>query len=513
LLFRSTNKLTRISFNSMLFTYLRRKTMTTCSYANKSKNLLYVQSPSDNKPAKRLCRKDSENAAPSLGDPVFEKARQQPATPQQIARLKNNRRLIRKSEEMIELHVNKRIALFFQQLVVCYRVPFHFEIGDTIQQGASSKTLIKKVGNSSVRVLFNSAHSSTLPCLTAYPRSEWRKWKRTPQNHDKPRGFVYLHGSHYDNCQNATLSLIKLVNTADSTLDGTKKDLDKLRSKSITLLNKAARGRTTPKKALHEYLNIAKSVIKKITGNPKTSEETRTILNIYLREVQGSSEEFRQGILCDRLLDLKIDDCTENKDSLRKMVYQHRYKIIRESQETESVIRRKITVLSAKILGIKRRPQNFLNVFNAKIFSLTSTDYERKTLAKLFNISEEQLKCDLAGKRKAAAEKLVNDKKFKKLFNILMRDIRNECHSLVNKEFIFRSSVSRSLRHHKGWRQIDLAQEYEEAFRLSISQPTISRIENSHKPIDRELVLRLSELFEVDSGLFLPALFTSTDES
>jgi hypothetical protein len=483
-----------------------------CTYAMNPENVNFYKPPPRGKHTERKKYKLIENVTNSVGDIVFDKTRQERSTNSRIAELKNNLSLIEKSEPVIRMHIVNRITLFFLQLVVCNQVPFHFEMNTALHQGFPTKMLIKKTSNMSVEVPFASAHSSTLPCLIAYPRKEWSLWVQNPWGHRKPNGFVYLQDSNYYNRQNATIGLVKLVNTTDSALDGNNYKANKLRTKSIDLINDAARGLTTPQIALDDYLTIAKMMIENIINTPETKEETRSILGIYLENVNQLIGELTEGVLCDRLLDLKIDNSRDDKDSLRKALYDLRYKIIRISQETESVILKKIAVLSATIQGIGRKPDNYSRVLKAKIFSLTTSDYEKKTMARLFNISEEQLKSDLTGKRKGTAERLLNEQRYEGLFNVLMRDIRKECHSLSREEILFRAAVATRLRYHKGWTQKDLSREYSKDYGRGMSPSTISNIENHRKLIDKKLALRLSKLYDVDPRLFFPALFTSTDE-
>jgi len=480
--------------------------MVKCLYASDPKNLFVVNGKVDRREKFVL----SENETSSVTDMIFATIRQTKASNEIFDQLKDNRKLIQKSKEMIETHIDKRIALYFQELVVCYDVPFHFEIGETQHQAPSAPTLIKKKGSETVKVPFNSAHSSTIPCLYAYPIKEWSQWNKHPDKFSKPKPFVYLKGSHVYNSQNATLELIKLVNSADISLDGTKKSVDQLRVKSIKLICQVARDALTPQKALAEFLSDAKKILKSKVDDPKVKSEIRSILKIYLERVENALDGTRDGVLFDQLLDVKLDEESNDANEFRKLIYKRRFDIIRRSQERQSVIAKKIAEVSSKILGINRRPPNYNKILKQKVFSLATSDFERKRLAKLFCVSKEQLDKDLEGKRTATAKKLINDAKFTKDFEKLMREIRRECRALIKEEFEFRSFITRDLRNHKGWRQVDLAKKYEEKFNLPISQPTISRVENTIKLIDRKLAIRLASLFDIDPGIFFPALFTSS---
>ncbi len=485
--------------------FFRRKAMVKCLYATDPRNLFTVEGAIGKRDKFDL----EENETSSVTDMIFGDLRKQRATKSMVESLKDKTFLIQESEEMIETHIDKRIALFFQELIVCYDVPFFFEIGETQHQAPSAPTLAKKAGGEEVKVPFNSAHSSTIPCLYAYPRKEWVEWGKNPEGKEKPKPFVYLKGSHVYNSQNATIEMIKLVNSADISLDGTRHSADQLRTKSIDLINKTAKGVLTPQMAFLAFLKETKQILESKVKSSDVKPEIRAILDIYLERIEAALTEAENGSYLDQLLDVRIDGEKREAGQLRSILYKRRFDIIRRSVEKQSVIAKRIEEVSAKILGIDRRPPNFRKALKQKVFALATSANEKKTLAKLFNVSQEQLKKDLEGKRTTSANKLINDPRFKGDFDNLMREIRKECRELVKEEFAFRAQVTRDLRQFKGWRQVDLAESYKSKFKLSISQPTISRLENTIKLVDGAIAHRLAELFEVDPGIFFPALFTS----
>jgi transcriptional regulator with XRE-family HTH domain len=74
-------------------------------------------------------------------------------------------------------------------------------------------------------------------------------------------------------------------------------------------------------------------------------------------------------------------------------------------------------------------------------------------------------------------------------------------YELRKKEALQRSQIAKLLRCAKKWTQKQLSQE------LSVSQSAISRIENCHTLIDLPLAEKLSTVFHVDIGLFMPHFF------
>src|SRR4051812_33930865 len=50
----------------------------------------------------------------------------------------NPKKQIEACRDWIETHVERRVAAFFEELIVCYKTPFHYEIGVTTDQAVSS---------------------------------------------------------------------------------------------------------------------------------------------------------------------------------------------------------------------------------------------------------------------------------------------------------------------------------------------------------------------------------------
>ncbi|MBN2479548.1 MAG: hypothetical protein JXA94_04910 [Parachlamydiales bacterium] len=72
-------------------------------------------------------------------------------------------------EDEIKDVVDKRIQLFFHQLIICWNVPFHFEsISAQDQVGMGKSSTIKSV-LPSFKHKTQGAHTSILPALLAHP--------------------------------------------------------------------------------------------------------------------------------------------------------------------------------------------------------------------------------------------------------------------------------------------------------------------------------------------------------
>ena len=110
--------------------------------------------------------------------------------------------MLEENLDFIEQHVDRRIQLFFMQLISVYRMPYHFEwveAQDEYGKGGNYKLGQGKVFKT------EAAHPSTLPSLVAYPRDKWEAYKRKERG--KPKGFVYLKYGHSYMQHNATIEL------------------------------------------------------------------------------------------------------------------------------------------------------------------------------------------------------------------------------------------------------------------------------------------------------------------
>ena len=83
--------------------------------------------------------------------------------------------VIQKYRSSIGIHIERRISFFFQQLAACYKTRLHFEIGDTLDQGASpDRIVLIDEAKKTLNFQRNAAHSSTIPCLIGYDYKKWQ---------------------------------------------------------------------------------------------------------------------------------------------------------------------------------------------------------------------------------------------------------------------------------------------------------------------------------------------------
>jgi len=91
-------------------------------------NNFYKTCQTPEKKTNRKHYKHSENETSSIEDPVFNKSRQKQKGPLagNVPKVSNDNKNIILSRDSIETHIDKRVSSFFEQLIVCYKVPYHF---------------------------------------------------------------------------------------------------------------------------------------------------------------------------------------------------------------------------------------------------------------------------------------------------------------------------------------------------------------------------------------------------
>jgi len=445
-----------------------------------------------------------DNETISVDDRVFGKSIKT-ETQKETQEMVDPRKLISKYEDMIDDHIERRVAVIFQQLVVCYKTGLHFEIGDTRHQGESATALqlIDHNGEKSKLCVRNAAHSSTIPCIIAYENIEWKKHviERAP----KPQGFVYIKGASIYNAANSTLAMHRDINEADIKIDA------HLRKYTLELLNKCSQGDTEP-------INAFKIFLEKAIEETKSKEKAAktigivTALEFFEVSLEGIVDELKEDPkFFEKMLGIQID---ENKTSarVRREIYNLRYKAIRDHQLDEAKIIAKVEGVAQKILekiGKVRKPIYFKKALFCLLREEIPTDKDRLRLDKLFSsaqgyyYSETTKTANTLSSTKALLKKEVLDE-IKALAQYFAKEMQN----MKLDETLKRGLITRTLRGIKDWTQKELAQKIKEMFpTTAASQSTISRIENNGKRVGVGYAQELAEVFAVDVALFVFSFF------
>jgi len=435
------------------------------------------------------------NETSSLTDGIFGKT-----VPRKFG-LPAPEKLVEHYADSMEHHIEKRVAIFFQQLVACYQTKLHFEIGKTLNQGESAPALTASK-NGTVRKLCprNAAHSSTIPCLIAYRGSEWDAYQRGEL--DALEEFVYLKGSHIYGLCNSTIEMPRAINEADIAIDGNSEG-SALRTKSLALLNKAAQGDLTPVKGLKNFLLLLINTVHEKRGTVakedvrKALENYEQILDDIQISIANDPEIFSQW------LDVRVDPSNESA-LMRKTIYHIRYGAIRNNLLSQAQIIDMIEKVKNQIFAQMKTEKRYCFAEDAfrQVLVELAAERDRLRLRKLFNLPAETNQKPTYEITKARILKE------KKLLLPLLKEVSRKMAQMRNEEISQRSSLTKTLREVKGWRQADLSAKIGEHYpSLPSSQSTISRVETGAKSIDSNYASKLSKVFKVDAGLFMPHFF------
>lgn len=403
--------------------------------------------------------------------------------------------LVDQYAEMIEQHVERRVAFFFQQLVVCYQTKLFFEVKEAFAQANSPDKVGSKEGFQR-----NAAHSHTIPGLVAYEATDK---KRT-------RGFIFLKGTDSFRVNNTTMNMPRSVNNADIMIDGTAKD-GKLRSKALVLINRVAQGELTPDQAFEQFLDLCEKQIEKALKIPGCKPGEHRALEYYrdyLAEIREGFEADPEGTF-ESLLSLKVDDSSDA--GLRKTIYQIRYRAIRDCQFGQAAIAKKVDELREKILrAYKRKPDAFEAAFRTLFVEQAPTPQDKARLQKLFNFAVSSHHFRNTAQRQARFEKTKSDLSRKHLKEItwVAKEILSDMRKMRTQETYQRSLVVKELRRAKGWTQIELGAKVKAQFpSAAASQSTICRVERRDKLVTPAIAREFGSVFSVDTGLFMPHFF------
>ncbi len=211
--------------------------------------------------------------------------------------------------ELIQQHIFRRCAVFFQQLVSVYGSRLHFEAETGAKrQPESAKALnIKGIKLCSQQA----AHSSTLPALWAF--------ENQAQVGVVP-GRYFLDGSDVDRLVNSAIDLPVEVNQADSKIDG--HGAEPLRERAKNLINRTSQMELTPEEALRQFLDQALERVQFHLDQPDINPKVRSALEhfqqnfqLYRNQIDGEPRFFEQ------LLEFTVDptgDMAAIRSDLRK---------------------------------------------------------------------------------------------------------------------------------------------------------------------------------------------------
>lgn len=423
------------------------------------------------------------------------------------------------NREGIEVAIDRRIALFFQQAILCYNMPFVFSARGADDQIGSATNIELSVNGQQKSIVHKreAAHSSTIPTLIARPK-----------NGTHEQAFVYLKGGSSYAQHNATIGMHECINGADELIDGKGQD-GRLRETAVKILNLVAGG-LNPIKATKSFLQEFESQVTKTSQSLQPTDKRKAVLEIYKEKSHEIAEEVSSDkSLFDRLIGIVIDSQDPKEKVIREVIYQKRYDIIRLQELVESRIGKRIFDTQEQMRSGDR---SFLELLLLKEFAEKK---ERKVLEKLLAktaaIFEKEYESQLFSKQKSAFKSFQTrmqnlQENYASHIDKLKRELRNDFRELSSAEFAYRAQVFKDLRTRvRNWTQSQFCEHYYQTTSEKVSQTWVSRMEQlsrmntkiSYKtPLNQrcryvtlEDAKRCALTFDVDSGLFLPCLITS----
>lgn len=322
-----------------------------------------------------------DNTTSSIHDVAFKKYCGKTLTVRDKQVLRDKPRRVEKSRDVIQLHFEKRFSHLFALAALCYRTDYTFSEGHTIHQGLEAHRILIEPKRGAIKeeaVTFAGAHHATVPCLYA---------KRP--NSDLEFVFVYRSGI-YDEGQ-ATANVIVEINQADSAIDG-KKTEDKLRTKTVALLNRASRGELTPVEVAQKFGRRLIKEIDRALATPTLSPTVRQVLGIYRDHAVYLAPLPTRPEVVDRWLNLQLDACMQLQSDQLIARLQEDADVPRE--EIIRLIKRKIDDLPVQIRQESMRrenehntPSHFHDLYLHQVLRRLPSGPERELLEEVVGVS------------------------------------------------------------------------------------------------------------------------------
>jgi len=474
----------------------------------------------------------------------------------QIAHYKTPEGVLELNGDGIEMAMERRIQLFFQQAIMCRGMSaFTFREAKTDSQiGTAKQFMMDKRGNKT-KWKREGAHSSTLPTLIAHAKD------------GSVRDLVYLKGSSYYAQQNSVIGADEKVNGADEIVD------KKFRKTATKIINLVASKNLDPIAATRKFLRKLDAQVEETREALEDEDGRKAVLGCYHQKIQAVMQSAQEDSFFDQLLSLQLED---KPDAIRQAAFQKRYDMMRFGEMIESRIGKRLADFAMgdhekcrlEDILLKRFGETEERQTLAKLFAKTPVYVERAELTKLrcrtkkANLTtkyEEELKVlkDLKKQRNNLKNELRYQKKIDKLttkyekdkkdlkkeeqhetsiaklttkhktaLDVLCRGLRADFRELRAAEFTYRSGAFKDIRTAYKWTQKGFAAKYEEETGEAISQSWVSRVEHLARPIIRNRIyatplrdrrrlityheaINAAQTFDIDSAVLLPALFAS----
>ncbi|MFI4919099.1 MAG: hypothetical protein ACHP65_06050 [Legionellales bacterium] len=183
---------------------------------------------------------------------------------------------------LIVEHAQRRVDLFFYMLIAYYKTQVTAQIDTTVlQHGIGTKTM-------------PACHSAILPaiCDSVTTSAAHAHVTRTNPGFFNKKNSM-LHGTHFQHSLNSTIALHASVNYFDTHYIEGRVAEDKMRNKSIQIVNRVSQGELDPIAGTLQFLTALRSTFDSVKDNyfskhelVTSPKETRAL--IFNSQVQGS---------------------------------------------------------------------------------------------------------------------------------------------------------------------------------------------------------------------------------
>lgn len=418
------------------------------------------------------------------------------------------RELIEQYADMIKCHLERRVAIFYQQLVTSYGTHLHLELGPTAEQGERGRPLFVDVeGKRRKLCARNAAHSSTLPSLIAYDGAAWADYQDDVES-EKPPGFVFMKESALYLAANATLEMPRDVNVADMAIDGSPY-IKGLRHRALRLLNQCALQRIDPNEGLKAFIKTLQACIQKGLDRSSSEGVART-LEYYKEQAEEISRLIDTDLeLFDRLLNIKIEE-GDKALALRPIIHHTRYRAIRRHHLVQAQVTSKIRSLQASLFKQLKGIPYAKDVFQEQLIKSMPTKEDKKRIKKVLN----HRKINEATMKKGQLTRLVSTRRMLSRltpeFEATAVMIASEFEKAREKEIGMRGRVIHKLREASGLSASDLIARLPVVNVDHLLTPdTLSDIESGRITASDHQAIIISLALKIDSTLLLPNFFYS----
>lgn len=462
-------------------------------------------------PGPRDHYKHKYNETASRIDEVYDKTIRNPG-PVEAARLKTPGNLIDDYTSVIEEHFDRRLVIFIQQVLACYGARYHFEVGPTMNQAESATSLELVEGGQTTKLCVrNAAHSSTFPCLIAYPKDQWDHYVQ--HGGVKPTGFVYLKDSDLYHGMNATIDLPRDVNDADIALDGAHHN-SLFSQHAMNVLNRISVGQITPQQAVKEFLEASHVQIQNQIPTARTPGIKKALEQYAAKVAKEYPHIIANSDWIFQHTNVAMNQFAHT-DHMKAMMLRIRCTAIRNHYLKQTEIAARIEQVRNAVFNsfnFKRTPDHLEAIFRYLVIEQMPTPEDKRRMQTYFAIPPRAQFVE--GMAKGAVTKLNNTETLLRTqiqaIDSLSREISLMMYRMRVEEELGRGDAMRALRAGKGWTQEQLGQEIRRLFPYEPSSaPTICKTEKGNRRLTDSLAEKLTVVLNVPRGLIAAQFFNS----